>query len=186
MVFVSANNHLYPINDHEKRETIFKTCSVIGGKLTKYKVQQQFENNKLHYNEILKNYVLLPDLSFYGLFARVQNDKYNDANPCHYRIVVTTPGQCNTIFYDELIRGNIHNGKVRLSKGNQVIGFEMLGISIDENAHYNYIQMTIDTLNEKIDKDSEKYNYTGQSHHSLAHAYYTNNYDLETVSNCSP
>ena len=104
LVFVSASNHLYPINDHEKRETIFKTCSVIGGKLTKYKAQQQFENNKLHYNERLKNYVLLPDMSFYGLFARVQNDKYNDANPCHYRIVVTTPGQCNTIFYDEIIR----------------------------------------------------------------------------------
>ena len=46
--------------------------------------------------------------------------------------------------------------------------------------------MTIDTLNEKNDKDSEKYNYTGQSHHSLAHAYYTNNYSLKIVSNCSP
>ena len=62
----------------------------------------------------------------------------------------------------------------------------MLGISIDENPHYNYIKMTIDTLNEKIDKDSEKYNYTRQSHHSLAHAYYTNNYSLKIVSNCSP
>ena len=40
LVFVSANNHLYPINDHEKRETIFKTCSVIGGKLNKDKAQQ--------------------------------------------------------------------------------------------------------------------------------------------------
>ena len=28
----------------------------------------------------------------------------------------------------------------------------MLGISIDENAHYNYIKMTIDTLNEKMIK----------------------------------
>ena len=46
--------------------------------------------------------------------------------------------------------------------------------------------MTIYTLNEEIDKDSEKYNYIGQSHHSLAYAYYANNYDLRIVSNCSP
>ena len=44
----------------------------------------------------------------------------------------------------------------------------------------------IKLLNEKNDKDSEKYNYTGQSHHSLAHACYTNNYSLKIVSNCSP
>ena len=62
----------------------------------------------------------------------------------------------------------------------------MFGITIDENEHYTDIQMTLDTLNEEIDKDSEKYNYTGQSHHSLAYAYYTNNYDLKIVSNCSP
>ena len=41
--------------------------------------------------------------------------------------------------------------------------------------------MTIDTLNEEIDKYIEKYNYTGQSHHNLAYAYYTNNYDLKIV-----
>ena len=46
--------------------------------------------------------------------------------------------------------------------------------------------MTTDTLTEEIDKDSEQYNYTGQSHHILAHAYYTNNYDKTIVSNCSP
>ena len=71
-------------------------------------------------------------------------------------------------------------------KGNQIVGFDMFGITIDENEHYTDIQMTLDTLNEEIDKDSEKYNYTGQSHHSLAYAYYTNNYDLNIVSHCSP
>ena len=48
------------------------------------------------------------------------------------------------------------------------------------------MKMTIDTLNEDIDKDIEKYNYFRRSHHSLAYAYYTNNYDLKIVSNCSP
>ena len=55
----------------------------------------------------------------------------------------------------------------------------MLGITIDEDEHYTDIKMTIDTLNQEIDKDSEKYNYIGHSHYSLAYAYYTNNYDLK-------
>lgn len=186
LVFVCATNHLFPVTDTEKRETIFKTCSAIGGKLNKYKSQQKFENVKLGYNETLKNYVLLPDMSFYALFAKVESDKHHDAHYSTFRIIITTPGLCNTLFYEEIRRGNIHNGKVRLSKGNQIVGFEMLGITIDENEHYNDIQITIDTLNEDIDKDSERYNYTGQNHHSLAYAYYTNNYDLNIVSNCSP
>ena len=70
----------------------------------------------------------------YALFAKVENDWYHDKNCSTFRIIVTTPGLCNTIFYDEAGRGNIHNGKVRLSKGNQIVGFEMHGITIDENA----------------------------------------------------
>ena len=78
LIFICANNHLYPIDDPKKRETIFKTCSVIGGKLNKYKSQQKFENVKLRYNERLKNYVLLPDMSFYSLLAKVKNGWYHD------------------------------------------------------------------------------------------------------------
>ena len=59
LVFVCANNHLYPIDNPERRETIFKTCSVTGGKLNKYKTQQTFENVRLGYNETLKNYYYL-------------------------------------------------------------------------------------------------------------------------------
>ena len=186
LIFVCANNHLYPVEDHEQRETIFKTCSAVGGGIKKYKAQQKFENDKLRYKERLKNYVLLPDMSFYGLLAKVRRDWAHDENYSHFRIIVTTPGLCNTIFYEEIQQGNIHNGKVRMSKGNQIVGFEMFGITIDENEHYTDIQMTLDTLNQGIDKEAEKYNYTGQTHHSLAYAYYTNNYDVKIVSNCSP
>ena len=125
-------------------------------------------------------------MSFYALFAKVENDWYHDKNYSSFRIIVTTPGLCNTIFYDEVRRGSIHNGKVRISKGNQIVGFEMRGITIDENEHYTDVKMTIDTLNEELDKDIEKCNYTGQSHHNLAYAYYTHDYDLNIVSNCSP
>ena len=121
-----------------------------------------------------------------GLRANVQSEKDSGTNYTQYILIVTPPGACNAMSYDEIRQGNIHNGKVRLSKGNQIVGFEMFGITIDENEHYTDIQMTLDTLNEDIDKASEKYNYTGQSHHSLAYAYYTNNYDLKIVSYCSP
>eukprot|EP00973_Karenia_brevis_P089253 12377409-Karenia_brevis.AAC.1 len=106
-------------------------------------------------------------MSFYGLLAKVKRDRENDENYGKYRIILTTPGLCNTIFYEEIQQGNIHNGRVKMSKGNQIVGFDMFGITIDENEHYTDIQMTIDTLNQGIDKDAEKYNYTGQTHHSL-------------------
>ena len=125
-------------------------------------------------------------MSFYGLLAKVQNDRDHDTTYNLYGVIVATLGGCSIIFYGEIRQGNIHNGKVKISKGNQIVGFEMLGVTIDENEHYDDIQMTLDTLNEGIDKDNERYNYTGQNHHSLAYAYYTNNYDVKIVSNCSP
>ena len=47
LVFVCADNHLYPSTDKGKRETIFKSCSTIGGGIQKYKAQQAFEHQIL-------------------------------------------------------------------------------------------------------------------------------------------
>ena len=44
----------------------------------------------------------------------------------------------------------------------------------------------MEKLNSDITKEQDKYRYTGQSIHSLAYAYYTNNYDRQIVSKCSP
>ena len=99
---------------------------------------------------------------------------------------MTTRGVCNSIFYSEIQRGNIHNGRVNIAKGGQIMGFDMYGITIDENEHYSDIQMTMDTLNTHITNDAEKYVYSGQSLHGLAYAYYTNNSDRNITSNCSP
>ena len=35
LIFICANNHLYPMTDEGKRETIFKTCSKVGGSIGK-------------------------------------------------------------------------------------------------------------------------------------------------------
>ena len=70
------------------------------------------------------------------------------------RIITTTRGLCNELFYDQIIRlGNIHNGFIRQNKNNQVIGFEFNdSITIDENEHYDAIAMTMNTLNVNITK----------------------------------
>ena len=150
-----ANNHLYPIDDHEKRETIFKSCSTVGGGIKKYKAQQAFEH-KLNNGTKSHIFVHTEDMSFYGLLEKVKQLRLNDESYGDYRIIMTTRGLCNTLFYDELqIRGNIHNGKIKLSKGNQVIGFEMDGITIDENEHYQEVHMAICALNETISKGTE-------------------------------
>ena len=70
--------------------------------------------HKLNKNTKRYDYVLLPDMSFYGLLNKVRNDKANNPND-DYRIIITTPGVCNDVFYSEIRQGNIHNGKVRLS-----------------------------------------------------------------------
>jgi hypothetical protein len=122
-----------------------------------------------------------------------------------HRIVITTSGTCNALFYDGLHQGNIHNGKIKSSNGGSSVGFYMGNIHIEEHGHDQDTQTTIDTLNESIAKrrpdktkykhiphdDDEpkqinKYVYTGQHHHGLAYEYYTNNVDKHIVSICSP
>jgi len=182
LVFMCANNHLYPIRDEESRASIFKTCSNIGGPMKKYRTQQLFENNKLNISKTTKTFIYEDTMNFYALFNHVRSQ----CSSINYRIILTVEGSCHNIFYTELKKGNIHNGKVRISSGNTIIGFEMNGIILDENTKYKDIKMTIDTLNEEIKNDSHRYNYTGQHHHNLAHQYFTNNYDKNILSYCSP
>ena len=70
LVFMSANNHLYPITDKEKRETIFKTSSICGGGIKKIKKSQQQTETKN--NKIFIHY---EDMNFYGLLEHVKKFK---------------------------------------------------------------------------------------------------------------
>ena len=74
-----------------------------------------------------------------------------------------------------------------MNKHNQITGFKWQDdITIDENETYDDVKLTMEKLNSDITKEQDKYRYTGQSIHSLAYAYYTNNYDRQIVSKCSP
>ena len=88
--------------------------------------------------------------------------------PGNRRIVLTKPGLCNTVFYDEIRKGNIHNGKVKMDKNGQVTQFRLNGILIDENPYYNDIAMTICELNSTIKTEVGKYVYWGRQHHTFA------------------
>ena len=74
-----------------------------------------------------------------------------------------------------------------MNKHNQITGFKWQDdITIDENESYDDVELTMEKLTSDITKEQDKYKYTGQSIHSLAYAYYTNNYDRQIVSKCSP
>ena len=49
-----------------------------------------------------------------------------------HRVVVLKPGTCNSLFYDEVNRGNIHNGKIRISKGGTITGVYIDNVFIEE------------------------------------------------------
>ena len=125
-------------------------------------------------------YMHYEDMFIYGFLEHVQTQRDKANMSYHveqneetrkaignYRIITTTRGLCNDLFYDQITRpGNIHNGFIKLSKNNQVIGFKFHdSIMIDESESYNDIIMTMDTLNIDIAKEPEKYKYTGQSLH---------------------
>ena len=65
-MFMCATNHMYPVINEERRETIFKTSSNIGGNINTYRAQQQIEHKIKHGTENII-YISHNDMSFYGL-----------------------------------------------------------------------------------------------------------------------
>ena len=156
LVFMCANGHMYPIEDHDKRESIFRTFSFVGGGMKKLKATQVKDGGTINDSQASKTnaetvHVHYSDMAFYGLLEHVQTMSGNR------QIVVTEPGLCNTVFYDEIRNGNIHNGKVKMDKNGQVTQFRLNGILIDENPYYNDIAMTICELNSTIKTEVGKY-----------------------------
>ena len=136
-MFMCANNHMYPVIDEERRETVFKTSSNIGGKINKYRTQQKVEH-KMQNGTEHQIYIHHNDMSFYGLLEHVQTQQ-EEADAMYYeerdqgeisedtrkamgcyRIITTTRGLGNGLFYDQIIRlGNIHIGLIMLDTNNQ-------------------------------------------------------------------
>ena len=91
-------------------------------------------------------------------------------------------GSVQNLFYSEIEKGNIHNSKIKTSKGN-IVAFEMGDLYIEENPHIESVLHIIDKLN----RDSpSKYSYMGQSLYTLAYEYFNKRFDRTIVSYCSP
>ena len=91
-------------------------------------------------------------------------------------------GSVQNLFYSEIEKGNIHNSKIKTSKGN-IVAFEMGDLYIEENPNIESALHIIGNLN----RDSpSKYRYMGQSSYTLAYEYFTKRFDRNIVSYCSP
>ena len=95
----------------------------------------------------------------------------------------TELGYVQRLFYSEIEKGNIHNDKIKTSKGS------IVAFSIDKELHIeeNPNIESVLHMRVKLNRDSvAKYRYMGQSLYSLAYGYYTKRFDRNIVSYCSP
>ena len=78
------------------------------------------------------------------------------------RVVFTESGSVHRLFYSEIEKGNIHNVKIKTSKGS-IVAFAIDGdLHIEENRNIESVLHIIDKLN----RDSvAKYRYMGQKVH---------------------
>ena len=99
------------------------------------------------------------------------------------RVAFTELGSVHRLFHSEIEKGNIHNYKIKTSKGS-IAAFSIDDdLHIEENPNIESVSHIIDKLN----RDSvARYRYMGQSLYSLAYEYFTKRHDRNIVSYCSP
>ena len=71
LIFICANNHLYPITGNETRQTIFNQHANTGGVIKKYKAQQNFEH-KVNKGTEEQVYVHSEYMCIYGLLEHIK------------------------------------------------------------------------------------------------------------------
>ena len=187
LVFLCANNHLYPVEKEEERHTIFKRyASSIGGGIKKLNNKKKDEEIKTDINMITAGKVINED-------GTVTEEHFSDNKLIDdlreievggiRRLVFTELGSIHRLFYSEIEKGNIYNLRVKTSIGNVVAFSVFERLHIEENPYIESVLHIIDKLN----RDSVvKYRYMGQSLYSLAYEYFTKRHDRNIVSYCSP
>lgn len=119
-VCVCTNHHLYPVIDTEKRETIFKYCSTVGGGIKAIKYNEEQDTKQEEQETVHASY---SDTQVFALIGRVKQRASEDG--CTHRVVAMNTGTCNALFYDDVHRGNIHNGRIRIATGCTITGFRI-------------------------------------------------------------
>ena len=93
------------------------------------------------------------------------------------RIVSTQRNLVSNYLYDLLQRGVVYGHKVTVQGDRETRFMIFERFIIEENENHYDVTSTIETLNEHISNDKDKYTYTSQPLHSLAYEYHMNNSD---------
>jgi hypothetical protein len=176
LIFMCANNHLYPIEDKSKRETIFKKNANTGIK----KIKATQDKIEIEEHVKLNTYTCHYEIELYNLLDQHKNTQQ------FVKIITTSPNLCNKLFYDELIEGRIHNEAVKINETGKVIRFIYNKIVIEEDPYYASTNLFINLLNQEINKVADTFLYNGQSPHRIAYEYYVKLFNKNIFSNCSP
>ena len=157
--------HLYPIRRTEQQKAIsqIKTEQKTYHHKTKEKPQERKTHVFHHRDEIL---IML------GLTYEPHYQTFDLKECAHDIFVCTIKGAVHDLFYNLLRKGKLHNLTVR-TENNKIVQFNIGSVTIQENATYKDVALTIDKLNLMLTNQEPKYMYNGQSIHRLAHEYYT-------------
>ena len=184
LVFLCANNHLYPVEKEEDRQTIFKKyASSIGGGIKKMNaIKKEVEEINTDVNIIITGKVINEDGTVTDEHF-LDNELIDNLREIEVegtrRLVFTEPGSVHRLFYSEIEKGNIYNFRMKTSKGNVVAFSVFERLIIEENPNIDSVLRIIDKLNRD---NVAKYKYMGQSLYSLAHEYFTKRHDRNIVS----
>jgi len=120
LVFMCANNHLYPITDETDKATIFKTynISINGGmKKSMKNISEPITNEPTPYDVKTFQYihhVLHEGICIRSLIKQVYCEIYDSPDiktlaENEHKIIILQQGLCDAFFHEELENGIIHN-----------------------------------------------------------------------------
>ena len=117
LVFLCANNHLYPIEKEEYRQTIFKRfASSIGGGVKKMNIiKQEDEEEETDTHIIITSKEINEDgIVTYEHF--LNHELADDFTQLQGRVAFTELGSVQRLFYSKIEHGNIYNLKINTKR----------------------------------------------------------------------
>jgi len=170
LYFMVSSNHLYPIPDKHVQLSISQ-INKCGGKpyVPAPKDLVKPDNKKIQ---------VLYELSHLRCF--MQNPNYKG-----YRIICTDLGGVDKLFTDFVVNGDIYNSGIKMNN-HKITRFEINDMIVEENPQYHAVQASIDTLNDHVKSEKDKYHYNEHSLHSLAVEYFNKEFNNDIFSFLAP
>ena len=162
LFYMIENNHLYAIINKQHQQSISQIKDITRNKTFKPKTEKPQERTVHIFNHPKEILTMLGH-------EKSDDFKTFDAEQCKNDIFVCTiPTAVNELFYSLLKLNLLYNKNVRTDNA-KIIQFDINNMTIQENTDYREVASTIETLNQDIILDKDKYIYHGQTIHRLAH-----------------